>query len=156
MARSKHKTGGVRAGSKANKRTVRIADSTERERILWDFGNVDNGGEFAFSIDRIEADGNLRNIFSKMINYATMTWADVRGQTHDNAKSKCHFLDMDSLSGSARRRVMIKISEENVDKIFSFALTNKLRVIGVRDGRIFHVIWYDPEHEFCPSLKKHT
>ena len=29
-------------------------------------------------------------------------------------------------------------------------------VVGIRKNEDFHVLWYDPEHEVCPSKKKHT
>ena len=30
----------------------------------------------------------------------------------------------------------------------------KLRVIGLRENEIFHIKWYDPNHEFYPTNKK--
>jgi len=39
------------------------------------------------------------------------------------------------------------------DSIFSFALTNKIRLIGLKEGRVFYVIWYDPNHDFYPVNK---
>ena len=32
----------------------------------------------------------------------------------------------------------------------SFAFNNKLRIIGLRQGDYFYVLWYDPEHEVYP------
>ena len=52
--------------------------------------------------------------------------------------------------------IKTKRFEDKVDKLFSFALNNKTRVIGFLDGAEFQVTWYDANHEFCPSTKKHT
>lgn len=40
--------------------------------------------------------------------------------------------------------------EDLTDSIFSFALMNKLRIIGIRQGDYFYVLWYDPKHEVYP------
>ena len=40
---------------------------------------------------------------------------------------------------------------EDTDRIFSFAFTNSLRIIGLREAEKFYVIWYDAYHEFYPS-----
>ena len=60
------------------------------------------------------------------------------------------------MSSEALERVKARELDENLDAIFSFALENKLRIVGVRIDENFHVLWYDPEHEVCPSSKKHT
>ena len=85
-----------------------------------------------------------------------MTWDEIKKQTHDKGKSKHHLLSIDSLSKDAFERLKAKQLEEESDSIFSFALQNKLRVVGIREGRYFHVIWYDPEHKICPATKKNT
>ena len=43
--------------------------------------------------------------------------------------------------------------DDNADALFSFALTNKLRIIGLRVDDDFHVLWYDPQHGVYPSQK---
>lgn len=71
-------------------------------------------------------------------------------------KSKHHFLAPGSLSKEAVERLKAKDLEEFSDYIFSFALQNKIRIVGIRNGERFHVLWYDPDHEICPSKKRHT
>lgn len=82
-----------------------------------------------------------------------MTWADIRRQTHDNGKSKHHLLSAEKLSKEAQNRIISKQIEDYEDAIFSFALQNKLRIVGIRQKEHFHVLWYDPNHEICPSKK---
>ena len=85
-----------------------------------------------------------------------MTWAEIKRQTHDGSKSKNHFLDTDGMSDDARKRIEALKLEDSTDQIFSFALENKIRIIGLRNDEFFHVIWFDPLHEFYLSEKKHT
>ena len=69
-----------------------------------------------------------------------------------------HFLSTNSLSKDALKRIKTKELEESTDYIFSFALNNLARVIGIRnpDSPEFEVIWYDAEHKFAPSKLKNT
>ena len=144
---SQKKTVNVHYESK--KSVITRNHTTDSRKIIWTFENVDKDGYFAFDVNR--DDFQPLEIFDKMIFYSKMTWADIKKATHDNGKSKHHFLDMDKLSKQAKKRVAKKGLSENSDSIFSFALQNKLRVIGRRENEFFHVLWYDPNHEFCPS-----
>lgn len=136
------------------KKVVRIPVKSDNERIVWTFESVDRDGKFAFDPDR--EDFNINLVFRKLISYASMTWSDIKAQTHDFGKSKHHFLEPDKLSNEAQKRIQARHLEESADSIFSFSLNNIVRVIGIRDGRFFRVVWYDPKHEFCPSTLKHT
>ncbi len=125
--------------------------SSDGANIIWTFDRIDRDGPFAFDLSR--PDFNHKEVLTKIVEYSSMTWSDVKSQTHDRGKSKHHFLNVDSLSNEARERVTNKLAEEEYDQIFSFAFQNKLRVVGIRVNEVFHIIWYDPEHKFCPSSK---
>ena len=128
--------------------------STEGDICVWTFRNIDKAGKFAFNPHRQDFD--TKDFLAKMLSYSQMTWREIKKQTHDMNKSKNHELDAASLSSEAKSRVSAKNLEEYADRLFSFALNNKVRVIGVRLGAEFQVVWYDPNHEFAPSNKKHT
>jgi len=123
--------------------------------ITWTFRNVDNDGKFAFNPNR--NDFNAKDFVEKMLAYSNMTQHEIKNQTHDADKSKHHYLEnLDCLSTEARQRIKAKQFEDKTDKLFSLALNNKTRIIGFLDGAEFQVVWYDANHEFCPSPKKHT
>lgn len=129
--------------------------STENSRSIWLFDMLDKNGSFAFDLH--SNNFNHRDFLDKMISYSNMTWAEIKRQTHDNSRSKHHFLKLDSLSKSALERVkFMKYDQLYPDQIFSFAFTNTLRIIGIRIDEYFHVVWYDSNHQFCPSHLKHT
>ncbi len=46
----------------------------------------------------------------------------------------------ENLSKSAQDRILALHMEEDMDRIYSFALQNKLRIIGLRDNSEFHVV----------------
>ncbi len=135
------------------KRTVKNpSNSTIQEHPIWRFGNIDRDGPFAFRLSR--PDFSHKEVLQKLIDYGNMTWSEIDKQQHDKSrKSKHHYLSIGALSNAAKERIVAKHLEEETDALFSFAFQNKLRIIGFRHGAEFHIIWYDRNHEFCPSSK---
>lgn len=125
--------------------------STIHEKPIWRFEMIDRSGEFAFDLSR--GDFRHREVLQKLMDYGCMTWAEIDRQKHDRGKSKHHYLSYESLSDAAKGRIEARKFDEDTDAIFSFALQNMLRIIGFRRGAEFYVVWYDPEHQFCPSSK---
>lgn len=117
------------------------------------FDMIDRDGVYAFDLARKGFDHAL--VLGKIMEYSCMKWTDIMMQTHDRKnKSKHHYLsDASHLSPDARERLQKMQQEDNTDALFSFALTNKLRLIGFREGDDFHVLWYDPEHGVYPPKK---
>lgn len=131
------------------------SDSAADKFPIWTFRNVDRDGKFAFNPNREDFDAE--DFINKMLAYSNMTWQEIEKQTHDDGKSKHHFLsNADKLSKDALARIEKKNLVDDVDSLFSFALNNTTRIIGIRKGAIFQVVWYDANHEFAPSEKKHT
>jgi len=128
-------------------------DNSNYHKVIWTFDWIDRSGKYAFDLGR--SDFNSQIILDKLINYESMTWAEIMKQTHDKGKSKHHFLNPMGLSKEAKERLSFcGLDDEFSENIFSFALTNKLRVIGIREYNIFHVLWYDPNHEVYPISSK--
>lgn len=134
------------------KQTVINTDSSDNSKIIWAFDNLDNDGCFKFDVSR--EDFEHQEVLDKIISYSSMTWREILRQTHDGGKSKNHSLVYESLSVEAQERLRIKELEDVSDSIFSFALNNLLRIVGIRDKEKFHVLWYDPEHQVCPSKRR--
>ena len=136
------------------KTTSQQRDPTNDLHPIWNFTNVDTEGMFAFDLTRKDLDSKF--LLNKLVDYSSMTWQEILQQTHDG-KSKHHKLDnLDRLSKEAQIRIEKKHLNLDTDAIFSFALDNMKRLIGIRNGAVFQVIWYDANHEFAPSAKKHT
>lgn len=136
-----------------SKKTTKISLNTDSMSVIWTFDEIDRNGKFAFDLNIIEKDKNLITVLEKQISYNLLTWHKIKQQTHDNGKSKHHFLPYEGLSADAIKSIKNYDNNMDFDNIFSFALNNKLRIIGKRDGQIFHVIWYDPKHQFYPIKK---
>ena len=131
-----------------NKRTIYKKENTDICNCIWCYDKIDVNGKFAFNLNREDFDH--KGFLEKMINYSSMTWADIKKQTHDRGKSKHHFISIESMSKEARTRLESLQNLNGEDAIFSFAFNNLLRIIGIRNGQFFYVLWYDVNHEVCP------
>ncbi|MFE3626760.1 hypothetical protein [Streptomyces goshikiensis] len=48
------------------------------------------------------------------------------------------------------------MGRELMPSIHRLRLSGTQRLYGFVDGNTFHVVWWDPEHEVYPSVKRHT
>ncbi len=87
---------------------------------IWMFDNIDKDGKFQF--DPCRADFNHKDFLIKMLAFSKMTWREIKKQTHDDGKSKHHFLASESLSDEAKDRIVAKQLTDLTDYIFSFCL----------------------------------
>lgn len=145
----RRKIDGAKISSK--ERVIGERISHDQKKPAWMFDMIDRDGKFAFDITRTDFD--LKFILDKILSYSTMTWAEINSQKHDQGKSKNHYLDYERLSSEAKERIKKRRLEEENDIIYSFALTNVIRLIGIKKDEKFHVLWYDPKHEVYPSTK---
>lgn len=142
------------ASTDVSGRKIVIGDSKENADTVcpvFCFDMIDRDGMFAFDI--LRDDFNHKLVLEKMIEYGSMTWSQILHQTHDRGKSKNHILDERSIGKEGWERIHKLKMDEYTNQIFSFALQNLTRVIGIRIRDEFHVVWYDSKHLFCPSHK---
>ena len=64
-------------------------------------------------------------------------------------------IKIDSLCKEAQNR-LIELRFDDLDELWEFRLSGKERIWGTRFGAVIDLIWWDPNHEVCPSKKKHT
>lgn len=140
----------IKGGKEPANRQVRTGGSasSETDRMAWGFGKLDMEGPWGPL--KIDADTWWKNLFPKLQNFETMTWADVQaasgGRSHG---SNSHFVPVENLSKNAKAR-LDELKQDDVDELFSLRLSGKERVYGIRDGRVLKVLWYDPDHEVYP------
>lgn len=133
----------------------RSSISSDRKAPVWIFDKIDRSGDYAFDVSR--EDFNHKLVLEKIIEYASMSWIDVKQQTHgQKGKSKNHYYPLNEMSSTAQKRFVQLGLDEYGDSIFSFAVSSVVRIIGYRENEYFHVLWYDAQHEVYPSKKKHT
>ncbi len=91
----------------------------------------------------------FNEILPKLIDFERRTWGDIISDKKHN-----HDIDTCDLIKEAQDRLIkLKIF---YDSLFSLHLTGRLRLFGYIEDGIYYIIWYDKNHEICPSHKKHT
>lgn len=113
--------------------------------VCWQFSLMDLSGSFSCR-DITHDEWSL--ILSKMRLWETMTWNEIEGR-------RDHSISVENLSEAAKKR-LAEIQLDDIDEVFSLHIDGKKRLFGIRDRNIFKVLWWDREHNVCPSHKKHT
>lgn len=90
-------------------------------------------------------------IKAKLSNFETMTWREILVES----RKQNHLVEVSKLSADANRR-LVETQQDDIDQLLSLRLTGKQRVWGVLHQGACHLLWWDPRHQVCPSLLKHT
>ena len=69
--------------------------------------------------------------------------------------SGSHPIQIANIVKPARDRLE-KIHKDDTDELMSFRLTGRNRVWCVQEANIMKILWWDPNHEICPSTQRHT
>jgi hypothetical protein len=93
----------------------------------------------------------LEYIRQKLRQFENSTWNEILLI----GKKQSHSIAVSDLSKEAQQR-LTELRIEDVDEVISLHLSGKERVFGVRQDIALALLWWDPEHEVCPSVLKHT
>lgn len=127
----------------------RVGVSVEQvaeQNIAWHIRIIDRGGPWCWT--SIDAPTLWEILHSKLANYETMKWSEILGQRN-------HGIKVSRLAPDARKRLEA-IRQDDVEELYSLHLDGKKRIWGIRQGNILKVLWWDSDHQVCPSLQKHT
>jgi len=122
-------------------------ESAETETIVWHLGIIDRFGSWGWNDikNTILWDGVLK----KLRHFETMTWAAIKESRRN------HSIPVSELCHDAQKR-LCKLKQDDIEELFSVGLSGKQRIFGIRDRRVLKILWWDPNHTVCPSMKKYT
>jgi hypothetical protein len=118
------------------------------------FQHIDRNGDARWAFNpRSEDAGRVLFFLCQM---AQLTWAEIEAQktgSGTNRHKKHHDQEVESLRSEARealhqRKLGVIFGDSN---IFRFRVDGTTRLWGFRQGRIFHVVWWDPNHQVYPT-----
>lgn len=132
------------ATSRVENKSVRSADIASPRTPSWRFSTVDTAGPYPWPV----GEAKELEILQKLRQFDTMHWEEIEGPDH-------HSIEVGKLSKEAGGR-LAAINQDDLDEVFSFHFSGKPRIIGIRDQNVVKLLWWDAEHEVCPSRKKHT
>jgi hypothetical protein len=90
----------------------------------------------------------LQGLLHKIFDSQKLSWQTL-------LEHGSHLVQVGDLCSKAQRR-LIELCKDDCDELYSFRLTGSKRIWGIKDGNILWLLWWDPNHEVCPSHKKHT
>lgn len=114
--------------------------------LAWRISILDREGPFGWN--QLTDPAKLHEIITKLHEYEDKQWADI-------IKMGSHPVERHRLCKEARDRLK-DIDQDDVDELMSFRLTGKNRVWCIRHLNVMRILWWDPKHAVCPSIKKHT
>ena len=92
---------------------------------------------------------NLNDIFQKQKSFETFN-------SNERGEQGSHSVPIPHLSKEAQRRLK-SLNLEDFDGLWSFRMTGKQRLWCVKlNESLMGVLWWDPEHQVCPSRKRNT
>ncbi len=135
--------------SPQNEKSVRKRENPEDfDKMLpvWTVGHIDRcelGGWANISESEFWND-----IYSKLKNFESMTWAEIKCSGSHNVKKN------DLISEAKKRLDQLRL--DDLDEVFSLRLTGTKRIFGMLNKGILGILWYDPNHLICPAPKKNS
>ncbi len=121
-------------------------ESLLEKRPSWRFRLMDMNGEW--SCQGLTKDC-LLDIRDKLCQYEQKRWKDI-----DNRRSD-HPIPVHRIPKEAQDR-LLELSLDDYDELYRLRLGGAKRLWGIRDHECFYILWWDPKHTVCPSVKKHT
>ncbi len=125
--------------------TLPASEDGPMGRPVWRFGMIDHEGPWKWEI----VGRDLTRVMKRLGGLESQTFAELR------SSGDHHSIEADRLSQQAKKRLR-ELQRDDIDQVWSFRVTARKRVIALIDDNVFNLLWWDPEHEVCPSNKKHT
>ena len=145
--KKKAKLGGVPSPSK----TAKIAsdpDSFNNMNPSWRISKMEMVDPFGWHKLNSE---QINYIREKLSYFESMTW----NQISIDGKKQNHSVAIAQLSKETQKR-LVEINIIDIDELFSLRLSGRERIWGILDKGVLNLLWWDPNHRVCPSIKKHT
>jgi hypothetical protein len=129
------------------KKPASLFDEDWREmRPAWRISLLEIYTPFGWiEIDELDA-GLIRE---RLGSYESMKWKEII------FSYRSHFISRTDLCAEAQKHLE-KIEQDDIDSVVSLGITQKGRVFGILEHNILKVLWWDPDHKICPSVKPNT
>ncbi len=110
---------------------------------------MDPGGPYGWR--QVASTEALVEIWDRLIWFESMTWREILV----SSRKQNHRVGIHKLCPEAQARLE-DIEQSDIDHLISLRISSRGRVWGILESHVLTVLWWDPEHQVCPSIKKHT
>lgn len=135
-----------RLPEKRPKRPKQVEPNVHSMNFQWRVDAIDLEGDWGWRRATIEE--LFKKIIPKLHQFETITWGELEGGNH-------HFVGWDQLCRAAQKRLE-ELGREDISELFSLRMDSSARIWGQRDVSRLNLLWWDPDHQVCPSHMRHT
>lgn len=90
----------------------------------------------------------LERVRERLSWFESMTWSEILVR----AKKQNHSIRVTGLSPAAQKR--LDLLGLLLEEVVSLRLSGRERVFGYLENGVLVLLWWDPLHEVCPSLRE--
>lgn len=116
-------------------------------QISWRVSMMDLDGRWSF-------DGAItKRVLDKLAHFEKKTvdeWTSARG-----SQKVLKRIPVENLCAEAQKRLQ-QIRRDDVDELWEFHLNARQRIWCVRYESTMYLLWWDPDHQVCPSALRNT
>lgn len=85
-------------------------------------------------------------IKGKLGEFETMTWGVILNSRNN------HNVSVEKICKDAQER-LTALRQDDIEEVLSLRLSGKHRIWGILSEGVCTLLWWDPEHRICPSLR---
>jgi hypothetical protein len=119
------------------------------DRICWRFQHVDNEGPWG--VERLEP-GDLVELLNRLVAVESQTIRELFNNGEEPGK---HY-EAHRLPNKQAQERLTALNLGDMTRVSRLRFGGKPRLYGFLIDNVFHVLWWDREHEVWPSQKKNT
>ena len=124
----------------------RIETNPLRLSPTWQFESIDIDGPWGWN--NIDKEYLFSKLLKSIVSFESMKWQEILNRNN-------HEIQANQITREAQKR-LTKINMDDIESLVSLRITGAARIWGIRVYNCFKVLWWDPEHQVCPSKLKHT
>jgi len=129
-------------------RTASDPDSFYQDHPSWQISIIEMCDPYGWhKVDEF----TLHDVREKLAHFERMTWNELLVK----ASKDHHRIPISDICKKAQKRLQ-HLGQDDIDHLFSLRLSAKERIYGILENGVFRLLWWDPKHAVCPSIKKHT
>lgn len=114
--------------------------------LCWRFSECDHTGTWAWS--NLSDPDRYKEVVERLHKFEKMHWSEI-------ISSGSHPVQVADLIKPAQDRLQ-ELHKDDIDELMSFRIDGTKRVWCIQTQNVMRVLWWDPDHEICPSPKKYT
>lgn len=123
-------------------------ESVLQRRPVWRFADLDSDGPWSLSSC---SQSDLPDIFAKLKTFEAMKLGEIFAPGSEHGKT----YPVETLPKHAQDR-LTELDRDDETELVRLRFSGRKRFYGVLREHVFHVLWWDPDHQVVPSQKRNT